>query len=342
MKKRTVILLILLTLPPLAVHRYRVRQSEKRFDLVKNYLLRDSGEHFDTERELMSLSFISLGLLRRYRNESLPKEELTLLSKRCAEQALQYLPFLHEKPRWRGQGLLLSHLNITLGTYRVISGDNLYADLQREISLYLAEEISSAPYHTMKSYPEMSDRWPADNSVILASLFLYDQTSGTAVSKEPIAGWLKTMKSSGTAESGLFKSEMTNCESYSEIPRGGPLSLMTIYMDIFAPAEAEKLWKSYKREMKIPLLFFAGFREYPKNSGESEDYDSGPIILGMGAAATGLALPAAVIMEDRITAAQISNALLVMNIFIALSKDPLLSFERKSITAESILFLADE
>ncbi len=328
----------------LAINISETKRREERFIQVREYLRQDSLENYDTEREIMTLSFISEGLLRRAKRETSSKEELSHLSRNSVELALKALPFVHKSQKfWKDQGLLLAHLNIIIGSYFQITKDTLYSELNRSITVYLAGEMTDSPYHTMKSYPEMEDRWPVDNAAILYSIYLYDQNFDTIISTQLISNWLKIMNETGTdSTTQLHVSEITGCEEYSRIPRGCSLSLTSLYMNRFAPAEAKHQWRKYKREMKKTVLLIAGFREYPKGSSAVEDYDSGPIVLDFGGAATGLALPAAVFMKDKITAWQIRNGLRLMDLIIWISKEPTMTYERNTITAQSILFLSDQ
>lgn len=321
-----------------------IKMREERFIQISEFLSQNSLENYDTEREIMTLSFISEGLVRRFQAGTDSQEELLNLARKSVELSLGAHTFVDGNRKfWKDQGLILGHLNIIIGSYIQISEDTLYSELNREITTYLAKEMASSPFHTMKSYPEMEDRWPVDNSTILYSIYLYDQNFGTKMSAPLITNWLKVMNSKGTDnKTKLFISEITGCEMYSRIPRGCSLSLTTLYMNRFAPKEAEKLWKRYKRVMKKSLLLIAGFREYPKDSRAVEDYDSGPILFDFGGAATGLALPTAVFMNDRFSAWQIRNGLRLMDLIIWISKEPTLKYERNTITAQSILFLADQ
>jgi len=81
-------------------------------------------------------------------------------------------------------------------------------------------------------------------------------------------------------------------------------------MSYFAPKEAKRLWASYVRNYKRDYILFAGFREWPPGINRKEDMDSGPVIFGVGAAATGLALRASSAMGDKITYFQLRNTIL--------------------------------
>jgi len=121
------------------------------------------------------------------------------------------------------------------------------------------------------------------------------------------------MSDAGTdSHSGLHYSRIDRVE----VPRGCALSWTIGYMNHFAPAEARLLWQRYKRHYKLNWLLFAGFREYPKGFRGKEDDDSGPIVFGAGAAATGFGLKAARGVGDFITYYQIRNTLLLSDLVL--------------------------
>lgn len=61
--------------------------------------------------------------------------------------------------------------------------------------------------------------------------------------------------------------------------------------------------------MKGGIPGFAGFREYPKDVGFKGDGDSGPIVMGIGGGATGLALTGSAAVRDWITYVQLNNTM---------------------------------
>ena len=76
---------------------------------------------------------------------------------------------------------------------------------------------------------------------------------------------------------------------------------MIHYMGRFAPKRAAEQWKLYKKHMAKRVFGKIGFREFLPDYDSSWSPDSGPIIAGIGVAATGLGLNAASTVEDKKT-----------------------------------------
>ena len=99
-------------------------------------------------------------------------------------------------------------------------------------------------------------------------------------------------------KTGLFQTEVLGIKKYSKEPRGCSLSYLIHYMARFSHKTAALQWELYKRYMMIKVFGKTGFREYLKDYKGRWTPDSGPIINGVGIAATGLGLNAASTMND--------------------------------------------
>jgi len=205
--------------------------------------------------------------------------------------------------------LYLSHVNITLGVYRHITSDTRYDDLHKRISKHLRKKSLADGDAHARSYPvpahkkdnDKAYKWPADQSALLASLYLYDMTRNGKLSAKPIHRWLRYMsKDDMIAEKhgGLPKSALDDRVGYAKFPRGCALSWMVFYMAQFAPKEANELYEKYREHQSAELLGVGGFREWPEGVSRGMDGDSGPIIFGVGMAATGIGLGPARLMRD--------------------------------------------
>jgi len=106
------------------------------------------------------------------------------------------------------------------------------------------------------------------------------------------------MKQRFTHESGLFQTEVMNCKAYSKEPRGCAGAYLIYYMSAFAPETADEQWALYKHNLMTTKFGVTGVREYlPAYRGRWTP-DSGPIISGIGVAASGLALKTAARVGD--------------------------------------------
>ena len=88
------------------------------------------------------------------------------------------------------------------------------------------------------------------------------------------------------------------CKRYSKQPRGCAIAYLVHYATYFAPHLAENQWGLFKDLMFERFMGFWGFREYLPDYQGKMTPDSGLIIGGLGAAASGLAFKAASSMHD--------------------------------------------
>lgn len=197
-------------------------------------------------------------------------------------------------------GLYLTHLNVILGCHRLATGSRQHAALARRISRHLARRSLADPRRHAASYPRGGRRWPADQAATLYSLALHDQASGGQLSRAPVAAWLAYLDRHGQSRwPGLPRSEVSGRSRHGHLPRGCALSWTVRYMAGFAPIRARQLWARYKGSFLVSAGPLVGFREWPPGVRRRADADSGPIIEGIGAAATGLALGASRVVQDQ-------------------------------------------
>jgi len=195
-------------------------------------------------------------------------------------------------------GYYLEHLNIILGSYQLI-GDQKYLDLNTRVTLHLRDASMSQENAHARLLPHVKMRWSADQAAIIYSIWLYDTNNGTTYADKPLGRWLAYMHENAThPETGLFITEVMGTKKYSEQPRGCSVAYMIYYMSYFAPEVAKSQWALFKEHMGYSMMGLKGFREYlPDFEGEWTP-DSGPIIAGVGVAATGLALKTAAALGD--------------------------------------------
>lgn len=221
-------------------------------------------------------------------------------------------PYKHaisNKTKLGHHGYYLEHLNLILGI-AIAAGAEIEQELNLKISkhlsdLSLAEKNAHAPL-----MPRVKMRWSADQAAILKSLWICDQNHSTNFYGGPSEKWLNYMKTKMThPETGLFETEAMRVKRYSKQPRGCSLSYMIHYMASFAETEASEQWSLYKRHMKKKCFGLYGFREYLPTYEGKWTPDSGPIIGGIGVAATGLGLKTATTLKDQETREKLKKSL---------------------------------
>ena len=187
-------------------------------------------------------------------------------------------------------GAYLANLNLILGVHRHITGRDDYAALNRRVTLHLAERSGRPPYH-FPSFPKSSLRWPADQALVLYSIRLFDENFGTAYAPVLVERWTDFLDSRGTdRKTGLPVSEITGKAAYSRMPRGCATSFLILYAAKLDPDRAARWFTAYKKYFLKDYVVAAGFRETADEKFTADD-DSGPIIDGVGSAATAFGIP---------------------------------------------------
>ena len=201
----------------------------------------------------------------------------------------------------------LEHLNIILGHYQRVADDKYFL-LNQRISQHLLEESLSHKNVHARLLPGVKMRWSADQAAIIYSLWLYDQNNQTQLSEKLSIDWLSYMESHRRhLATGLFATEVMRAKSYSEQPRGCSSAYMIYYMSHFAPDTATKQWGLFKQHLGKNALGTIAFREYLNEYKGGWTPDSGPILFGLGVAATGLTLKTAAAMNDQVVYKKLSR-----------------------------------
>ena len=187
-------------------------------------------------------------------------------------------------------GYYLEHLNIIFGCYQDIADDK-YLELNTRVTKYLREESLTQENAHARLIPHVKMRWVADQAAIIYSLWLYDRNNHTDYHIEPKLRWIEYMENHGKhQETGMYITEVMGVKPYSSQPRGCSHAYMCYYMENFDRLHGQEQWELFKKHMMVEGYFLSGFREYLPGYKGKWTPDSGPIIFGIGVAATGLAL----------------------------------------------------
>jgi hypothetical protein len=151
--------------------------------------------------------------------------------------------------------------------------------------------------------------------VTLLAMKMYDQTRGTSVHEEPLRGFLRVLAERADPRTGLFPSSLSPVTN-GDVPRGCATSWSALYL---AQLDASVAFDQYSRAratLRENILGVGGFREWPpgRSGAGGEDADSGPIVLGVGSAATGLGLGPARVFRDEETYAVIRRTALLFGV----------------------------
>ncbi len=122
-----------------------------------------------------------------------------------------------------------------------------------------------------------------------------------------------------------------------KLPRGCALSWQTRYLAEVLPARAEHDWRAYREHYLVDAGILVGFREWPPGRDRAADIDSGPIVRGVGTAASALAIAAARRMGDTTLALRLEAS--AATVTTMASGDPKVAAATKTKIAEAIRYL---
>jgi hypothetical protein len=258
---------------------------------------------------IVTLSFLADSCLAQAQDDAKLTNAARACIQACAKLALPTMPPAKSSRETR-HGLWLSHYTLILGAADRL-GPCLDATIHRQLATALRKASLADPHFHAPSYPDKPYRWPADQTATLASLHRYDLAHHESLADEPTQKWIAFMKEKATDRAlDLPVSEVTGKAKTAQEPRGCALSWQTRYLREFAPALATTWWRTYREHFQIDALFAVGFREWPKGREHPADIDSGPILHGIGTAASALAIGAARSMGDNFLASRLETAAL--------------------------------
>lgn len=216
-------------------------------------------------------------------------------------QALALSPHDAEVASWADHGLYGAHLLIILGEAQRV-GLSEHRPLQEQVAEDLIAATRADDWHNPPSYAGDESRWPADQAAMLYGIHLYQ----AEVADELLEPWRTRIEREATDGSGLPWSELTGRHGYSTTPRGCALFWTAAYLAEVDPTYAQQLFTASSRAMAISSPVGLGMREYPAGRSQPADYDSGPIVMGVGAASSAFATAAA----HALGASELQSALL--------------------------------
>lgn len=203
--------------------------------------------------------------------------------------------------------LYLGHLNLMMGCYRLLSGDNTFDILNDRVSKSLFDRYNNIPFLNLESYPDAI--WIPDNTVALASLKLHDNNTGSGYSSI-CKKWVEYAKTHYLEDKTdvLYSTIAAKTGEPIEEPRGSMLGWSIMFIYQFDSEFAIELYTNYKKYFSFNFLVFRLFKERHNNFEISiGDIDSGPLFFGYSIPANEFALGGAVISGDFKTARKLER-----------------------------------
>jgi hypothetical protein len=255
------------------------------------------------EGRLFSYSFYGFSLV----NMALSVPEDSQFTKMAIEEIEKLLPKIEaladEEPfnqcqlrSPRGGIILAGQANLLRAGYVLLGGEQ--EDILRSFntnSQVLYDEFMKSAVGSLESYPWLI--WPVDSICALESLRLHDVLFWTNYGQ---AGkkWVKWMSSNADPESGMMVAQISASGEVYDGPRGCALSWSLALMPGFAPDFASSQYALYRKNWLTEAGGITGVREWWPGKEGKMDSDTGPVIGGIGAAASGFGIAAAKVQGD--------------------------------------------
>lgn len=263
-----------------------------------------ADEHTPAEFRVVALSFAAEVCAGRAAAGALPANEAKACLDHLAAAALD--PRLTPWGRAPAavadlgeDGMYLTHLAIVLGERDAVAPEACDRALHQRVVDHLVDRSLASAAGVARSHAGSAARWPADQAATLFALQLYDRAHATDLLAGPRERYL-----AGLAADGLPPSELTATDPRARLPRGSALAFTVRYLAPIEPVAARRLWeRTVAAGFLVEVGPVLGVREWPPGVDGDEDVDSGPIVGGLGAAATALGRLAAQAVGDEPSAA---------------------------------------
>jgi len=197
-----------------------------------------------------------------------------------------------------GHAVYLCQLGLALGMWRRVGGDDRYEADHRALTDLVREALIDRRGHPLDSFPGVV--YPFDTQPCLVTLALRDLQDSAEAGREPVERHLIWVRDLGTdPDTGLPVSRV-DAKTFAavEVPRGCDLSLRIPLLAQLDPAAAKETWRRYTASFWLERWLVQGLAEWPRGETRFEDMDSGPILLGVGLAASSLGTGAAIMARD--------------------------------------------
>lgn len=208
---------------------------------------------------------------------------------------------LTELKTYRDHGTFLSTLNLALGVYFLIGGENKnYQKIFEHLSKIFYQAVFENKGKPINSYPEYS--WNFDTMFVLVSLELYDRWKKISRMTPLIEKHLDWLEKHGTHKKTCLPYSIgwDTAPEGTCLPRGCDISMRLCLLAQLNPERAKKMYKNFVKSHWVDLGYAVGFSEWPKGMQRNlGDIDSGPIIWEIGLTATGVGLGTVQALKDK-------------------------------------------
>lgn len=262
------------------------------------------GHPFDGEWTAVTLSMTAVAAtnlaLRFPETRSRRREQVTEFAARLAsDQARAYdtrqwgHDALETLERSEGHAGYLGHLALAMDAACLLGGTR-DAALHERLVAALARRIDASPSGLIETYP--GERYVPDTVVVMAAVAQFDACVGQPRHAALIARWLGKLRAQWLdPDNGIL------VFAPGEAARGSGAAWNSFYLpfidEAFAADQSARTWATFGDTALGGWLH--GLRERPVGDERAGDVDSGPLVMGISASATGFALADATLRGRR-------------------------------------------
>lgn len=158
----------------------------------------------------------------------------------------------------------------------------------------------------LEAYPGQA--WPVDSVVAAAALARDARVRGTGGHDAVLAAWQDAAADRTDPATGLLSHRADAATGApAEVARGSSQAMLLRFLPDIDPVWAARDRAAFQEEFASPYGPLPGVREYPRGDDSPGDVDSGPLILGLSASASTVALGNTVVYGDTAAAAALTG-----------------------------------
>jgi hypothetical protein len=183
--------------------------------------------------------------------------------------------------------------------------DRLAADVAA-LAAAFDRQLTSAGSPFLTAYPGQA--WPVDSAVGIAAVRLADHVAGTGAYAELLRRWQAAADARRDPATGLLphRVDPTNGQPLEGARATSQTVALRFLREVY-PTEATRDWARFRDLFASTVPGAPGTREHPRGVDKAGDVDSGPLILGLSASASAVALGDAVLFRDGRTAGALTG-----------------------------------
>ena len=205
---------------------------------------------------------------------------------------------LHTLDGDSGHAAYLGYMNLALSLHRLLEPHSRFAALNDAISAALQRRVQASASGLIETFPGAT--FPIDNLAVIGSISVHARAT-----QRPAPAFLphwiaRIRRSQIDPRTGLLiQAADALSGSARDRPRGSGTALGAFFASFTDPSLARDLHRALRQQLAWAPLGLGVVREYAPADPGAGDIDSGPIVLGLSASASGFSLGSARAAGDR-------------------------------------------